>query len=685
MSAPDTLARPGAADRTPDSPSPDGDVFLENAARIGDRIASLAEWNGEECTWTVMSPDRDNGSREAIPTTAGGTLYEGTSGIALFLAELAGLTGDAEAARAAVGGLRFAVREAGELPPNASGLHAGRTGIALAATRAADALGRDELREWARQVALPMATAEMTARGMDVIGGAAGAIPALLEMRPVLGDAWVMEQVRRMGEQISAAAIREPEGWSWNTMPNASARSLNGYAHGAAGFGHALLELAAATGDGAYLHGAEQAFTYERRTFHPPVDNWPDLRHTDLSEYLQSGQLDELRDRLRAGNAFPPFTPRYMSAWCHGAPGIGLTRLRAWQLTGEPLFREEAEAAVRATVVSLLEERMNYSLCHGRSGNLETLLLASEILGDGDSRAVAERVMLEGCARYEAQGRRWPCGTLAGVADPGLLLGEAGIGHFLLRMARPSVRSILLVTPPTPPIDVAAVEPARREARARDVAHWFGRTAAAFRALGATDVVESAAESGDRVRAPVAIAADAVEAAIGAETDPARAALLDDASRAERARVALHRSVEDAAEEFLDALVRPPEGEVAWDEVRIALGPRARVEHAEHDWDAWVQDGAPAPGPEEDDVFHLLRFSAGQTTERRLSPFAAVVLRSLREPATLGEVVERVAAIVTGDREPDRAWLRERVLEQIRQAYRAGFVEQQPAPAKVPG
>ncbi|HET6764736.1 MAG TPA: hypothetical protein VFH27_13720, partial [Longimicrobiaceae bacterium] len=252
-----------------------------------------------------------------------------------------------------------------------------------------------------------------------------------------------------------------------------------------------------------------------------------------------------------------------------------------------------------------------------------------------------------------------------------------------LRMALPSVRSILLVTPPAAPIDAAAAEPARREARRRDVAHWFGRTAAAFRALGAADFTAAVAEDGDRSRSPVAIAADVVDAAIAAERDPARAALLDDASAAERARLALHRSVEDAAQEFLDALVRPAEDEVAWDEVRIALGPRARVEHGAHDWDAWVQDGAPAPAPEEEDVFHLVRFSGGQTTERRLSPFAAVVLQALDPPATLAEVVDRVAAAVSGDRPLDRAWLRERVLEQIRQAFRAGFVEQQPAPADV--
>jgi hypothetical protein len=677
-----SLARPASAGRTV-QPSPHRDLFVDCASRIAARLVGLAEWEGDACTWTVMAPERGTASRVAVPTRAGGTLYEGASGIALFLAELAGVTGDEDAARTAVGALRFACASLDELPAGSSGFHAGRTGVAFAAARAAEVLGRPELRQWAVDAVAPLEGHEVQDRGMDVIGGAAGAIPALLAMRGALGDERVMPLVRRMGDHLVASAVREPEGWSWSTMPNASARNLNGLAHGAAGFGHALLELAAATGDGRYLHGAEQAFAYERRTFNPELGNWPDLRHTEVSEYLSTGRTEELRQILRS-EGMPPYEPRHMSAWCHGAPGIGLTRIRAWELLGQPLYRDEARGAVRATVESLADDRMNCSLCHGRAGNAETLLLAGEVLGDADARSVAERVMLHGCERYELGGRRWPCGTLAGVADPGLLLGEAGIGHFLLRLAEPSVPSILLVTPDSPPIDCAAVEAARRDARAADVEVWFPRTAAAFRALGAGDVTAAGADDGDPARSPVAAAAEAVERIVAGEGDAERAALLADASRAELERVRLHRSVEDAAREFLEALIRVPDPEVAWGEVLASLSDRARVVHSAHDWDAWIQAGAPAPGPEEDDVFHLLRFTGGSTNERRLSAFAAVVLEAVGEPASVQDVVERVAAAVGGDRPVDREWLRGRVLEQLRQAYRAGFVDQRPAAAPVP-
>ena len=38
----------------------------------------------------------------------------------------------------------------------------------------------------------------------------------------------------------------------------------------------------------------------------------------------------------------------------------------------------------------------------------------------------------------------WPCGTPAGE-NPSLMLGLAGIGHFYLRLAVPSVPSILIL------------------------------------------------------------------------------------------------------------------------------------------------------------------------------------------------------------------------------------------------
>jgi hypothetical protein len=658
--------------------SSDPQPFLDVARRIGERLVRTAEWEGGSCTWTVMSPDRENpDSRKAVPTRAGAALYEGTVGIALFLAELYGVTRDESILPVLEGALRFSLDEGAQIPPSSFGFHSGRPGIAYVAVRAGEILGDPGYAARAQALLEPVVGQERGDRGLDVIAGGAGAIPALLRIAGPVDAEMVTGIARNLGDHLIAVADHETGGWSWATMRSSSARNLCGYAHGAAGFGHGFLELYAATGEGRFLYAAEQAFLYERQFLSAEHSNWPDLRHTELGEYLFAGRTDQLRDRLRAGDPLPPYQPRYMSAWCHGGPGIGLTRLRAWELLRDPLYLDEARAAIQATLGSLGLPHANYSLCHGQGGNCETLLVATEVLGEPEWRERAAECALEGKAQYEDAGRPWPCGTLGAVNDPGLLLGEAGIGHFFLRLASPEVPSVLLVTPHT------ASAPSREdgsydEIRVRTVNEHFRRTQEVMRHLG---VEPPALEGlGGPGAAPVRSDAEwmheAITARIAAETDDTRRAMLEDAFRLDAGRFDLVRANVDHTTEFLDALARLPEDEVAWAEGTFQLSPRARLVHSTWDWTAWLEGGAQGE-PEADDVFHLLQVAGTRVTARQLSPFAALVLQSVEAGATLSEVASHVAAAISGDRAPDRDWLEARVEEQLRQAYRAGFVEHQ--------
>jgi lantibiotic modifying enzyme len=464
----------------------DRDAFLDVAVRIAGRIAAAATPEGDGCTWTVRVPDRAHPERmETLPEPAGGQLYTGTAGIALFLAELHAVAPDAAVADAARGGIRHALAAADALGLASFGFHAGRVGIACAAARMGELMDDPALTRRAAEVLAPMRGHEAEDRGLDVIGGAAGAIPALLAMPPAVDAALRTEMAVALGDRLAAAAERGPVGWSWPTLQPTAVHNLCGYAHGAAGAGHAFLELFHATGEGRFLYGAEQAFLYERRWMSAAEGNWPDLRHVELGDHLVAGRVEELRARLRAGGTCAPYRPRYMSAWCHGAPGIGLSRLRAYQLLGDDVYRDEARVAVETTAATLADGAMNFSLCHGKAGNAETLLLAADVLGDDALRARVEAVARAGRDAFEAAGRPWPCGTVGGVSDPSLLLGEAGIGHFYLRLHSPSVPSVLL--PVARGLPVATRADADEEygrCRSRAVGEWFGRSRAVMEAMG---------------------------------------------------------------------------------------------------------------------------------------------------------------------------------------------------------
>jgi len=203
---------------------------------------------------------------------------------------------------------------------------------------------------------------------------------------------------------------------------------LTGFAHGAAGIAWALLELASQTGDNRFQTAALGGIHYERSLFSVEAGNWPDLRLRDSDSDDKS---------LEA----PPFA----LAWCHGAPGIGLSRLCSLRHIDDGATRDEIDTALKTTLNQGFG--LNHSLCHGDLGNLEFLLQASQMLND--PYWVVQLNRLTAMILESIQRDGWLCGVPLGVETPGLMTGLAGIGYELLRLAKPaSVPSVLVLAPP---------------------------------------------------------------------------------------------------------------------------------------------------------------------------------------------------------------------------------------------
>ncbi|MCG8454975.1 MAG: hypothetical protein MI919_01755, partial [Holophagales bacterium] len=219
---------------------------LETAQRIARRICGSALWQGDRCSWEVRVEGEGRVSRSVA---AGGALYQGTAGIAFFLAQLHAATGEPGLERVARGALEHALGEGGGMPSDAWGFHSGRVGVAWVAAVAAELLGDDSLAPRAAELLRPLVGHEGRDQALDVIAGAAGAVPALLELADrlppeALGTLEPRAMAVGLGQHLLGAAHRGPEGWSWPTLPDSAVRNLAGLAHGAAGIGLALLELA---------------------------------------------------------------------------------------------------------------------------------------------------------------------------------------------------------------------------------------------------------------------------------------------------------------------------------------------------------------------------------------------------------------------------------------------------------
>ena len=212
--------------------------------------------------------------------------------------------------------------------------------------------------------------------------------------------------------------------------PFLTSLGLAGFSHGAAGIAWALLELAALTGEERFRTAACAGIAYERSLFSLEEGNWPDLR--DLKTSGQTGDNGQ---------------HRFMTAWCHGAPGIGLARLRSLQHLDDAVIRAEIDTALQITLAQGFGG--NHSLCHGDLGNLELLLQASQVLAEPQWHTQVHRIAAIVLDSISRDG--WLCGPPLGVESPGLMTGLAGIGYGLLRLAEPiRVPAVLVLAPPTP-------------------------------------------------------------------------------------------------------------------------------------------------------------------------------------------------------------------------------------------
>ncbi len=403
------------------------ELALAWAQRAGESLAGISQQVGTDAlSWFHLGLDANEDWR-LEPVRA--DLYNGLTGVALFFAHLAQLAPAAEKktafhdlAQSALATTRL-IQGAKAFAWSSIGLSNGLGGWLYVQAHLAR-LWRDD--DWLTSVADDVRAVRALLdedRGFDLLAGAAGAIVGLLaihEAAPEIDD--VLSVATACGDHLVAHAHERPEcGIAWPAV-DGSSQPLTGFAHGTAGFAWALARLAAATGEARFTEAAHNALRYERAFFDPAVGSWPDLRQ----------QRSENGERS------------YFYAWCHGAPGIGLSRLGLLDLLDESAdqdtLRAEVQAAVRATLVHGFG--MNHGLCHGDLGNLDIVLQAADRLDEPSWREAGLDLAARLLTDLEKHGWRGGIGT--GILQPGLMTGLAGIGYGLLRLADPKrVPSIL--------------------------------------------------------------------------------------------------------------------------------------------------------------------------------------------------------------------------------------------------
>ncbi|HVB20445.1 MAG TPA: type 2 lanthipeptide synthetase LanM family protein [Ktedonobacteraceae bacterium] len=405
-----------------------GERLIGAACAVGERLASVAVQTDVAAAWFGMTIVK-GGKWQLLPVGTG--LYKGTAGIALFLAYLGHITGEMRytlLAKSALTTVRIELqRQRRMFEATGIGAFDGLGASIYLFTHLAVLWNEPVLLQQARELVALLPDLIEKDDKLDILAGSAGCIVSLLGLYAVDPAPATLAAAVQCGDHLLTHAQQMQEGVGWCT--SVGKIPLTGLSHGTAGIAWSLLSLAAVSGQARFRHTAQSALVYERSLFSPEKQNWPDLVPcSDPQEAIQATR--ELQ---------------YLHQWCHGAPGIGLARLASLPYLDDPQIREEIAIALKTTVAHGFG--YNHSLCHGDFGNLEPLLVATQMLGHQQYREQVDQITAMLLDSIETDG--WMTGIPSGAETPGLMNGLAGIGYALLRLATPDkVPSVLLLAPP---------------------------------------------------------------------------------------------------------------------------------------------------------------------------------------------------------------------------------------------
>lgn len=374
------------------------------------RTAELAtRGHGDTASWVTLEVVENSLAYKLRPMGPG--LYNGTAGVGLFLAAAAAVTGEARArslALAAVRALRTSQAEQAEplAPGTALGGVMGVPSAAYALAWMGRLLDDESLLDDATRILRRIDDAAIAAdRSFDLAGGAAGAIMVMLAVHHMRPADDLLARALACGEHLLRHRSAAPASW-----PAPSGIHLAGLAHGASGIACALERLTAATGDPRFREAALAALDYERSLFHADAGNWRDIR-PDV----------------------PGPGPSFMTSWCNGACGIGMTRL---ELRAAPHGHDELDVAIDTTTREAFGGLDHF--CCGNSGRADFLLEAGHRLARPLHVHTSRRILTGMLDRMRERG------TFAlsrhshrGSEHPGLFRGLGGIGWLCLRHLAP--------------------------------------------------------------------------------------------------------------------------------------------------------------------------------------------------------------------------------------------------------
>lgn len=375
-------------------------------------------------------------------TTLSPDIFNGNSGIALFFLELYKYEGRKENLETAKKIMGF-VLDTKELAPKYFSFYTGFTGVIYTLLKIHETTGENNYLTPALHLALDHAQdiIEQPVKA-DLLSGYAGNLFVMSFLFHYSGNNAVLDIIRKLVNRFITEVRISKKGLKWDySRAKSSYDSMAGFSHGASGIAYVLLQAGNYFKSDGLLYLGEQALAYEMQYFHPESGNWLDLRmgpHRLSFEKAYRWDLEQFIPSMHQVNS-----------WAHGATGIGISRLYAYEITGNPMYLEQCKTVMESSLAHLQKnDRQDFTLCSGYTGHIPFLsrfMNYSEVPDYRRLTAIADNAKLL-YSQHHAYNPYVPDNR----NDCGLLSGKAGIGYGILHILNRDMDSVCAPRLPEP-------------------------------------------------------------------------------------------------------------------------------------------------------------------------------------------------------------------------------------------
>lgn len=385
----------------------DSSIISRNAGVVDRTWISTVLLGKKEITWSVEPVGND--------------FYNGNSGIALYLAYLGYVTKQKKYLDAAFEAIQLPIMELDGLNishPYTIGAFSGLGSYFYVLDHLSRITASDELKKYMYSKIGILGSLAYKDTLFDVVSGSAGCMAVLTSIIENTED----EEEKKLLIDIayrnynhlvrSSKAYQAPDALSWSYGKVYEPSS--GFSHGNAGIAAFMAKFSNLIKDTSITSVIQNTLKLERMLYSQEHENW----HATV-----------LKSKISHG-------------WCHGAPGILLSKLMLLQYGYiDTLLEEEIEIALRTTMTKSFG--YNPSLCHGDLGNLLILMHGAKVLHRHELSNQCYRVFQ---GLYEnVISKRWRNGVFRGTTSLGLMVGLAGFGYSLLKFCEPDMVPNVLI------------------------------------------------------------------------------------------------------------------------------------------------------------------------------------------------------------------------------------------------